>query len=356
MMGPNDYRDIVESLKNFARSAGEEIYKLRRTLCEEIEIYEAPDRSKTATQADKRSHEIICIEGLLKKYPDCQIISEHKSYNLNPQGPKDRIFVVDPIDGTKAYRKGMRYSNRDRDPDGEYSVMIGLQEPNEQGTYEPTVGVVYFPESKKMVWAHKGGGACKKINGKSAKKIQVSDRGPAKARLLLRRSDFEYAQAVDYQKYLGVLSVSRPGSAGKKIVKVAESAAEIFLYTGGKKIWDLTAPLAILREAGGFDCDLNGNRIAFDPLVKEDYNQSYEDKILIIYNKADIKEYLVKKIRARRPLTEIGPKESSIEERVEKISDEGTIPGNGSADEISGTSSGDDQIHNSSEGSVKGTE
>src|SRR5215813_8102176 len=108
------------------------------------------------TAADHAANEMLVRE-LNRRFPADAILSEEV-----PDDParleKDRVWMVDPMDGTKQFIERI----------GEFAVMIGLAI-----TGEPRVGVVYNPVTDRLFYAATGLGAYVE-EGWSTKRLHVS--------------------------------------------------------------------------------------------------------------------------------------------------------------------------------------
>ena len=64
---------------------------------------------------------------------------------------------------------------------------------------------------------------------------------------------------------LGINKVVHNGSVGVKVALVTAGLADVYIHLGrGTKAWDLCAPEAILRGAGGRFTDAAGRSFAYD--------------------------------------------------------------------------------------------
>jgi len=151
---------------------------------------------------------------------------------------KDRVWVVDPLDGTKEFIEGVP----------NFVVSIALVE---NGT--PIVGVLYNPVTKETFTAVRGDGA--KLNGETiqcAAKDDVGDMVILNSRSETRRGLWEL-----YDGTFGELRAI--GSVAYKLGLTAAGKADIFASLRPKNEWDICAGNCIINEAGGKLIDLNGN-------------------------------------------------------------------------------------------------
>src|SRR6185437_5502751 len=127
-MGLDTATDIGEALAEIAAAAAAVILPLWRT---EMEVSAKADQSPV-TEADRRGEALI-LAGLARRFADVPVISEeHASEFGTPDVIGPRFFLVDPLDGTKAFVRG----------DPHFTVNIGLIEHG-----QPTAGAVVAPAS-----------------------------------------------------------------------------------------------------------------------------------------------------------------------------------------------------------------
>jgi len=157
-----------------------------------------------------------------------------------------RRWIVDPIDGTKNYVRGIPV----------WGTLIALQEDE-----ETTVGVVSAPALHRRWWASNGGGAhVDDGEGGPAGELRVSAVGE------LSDAQLSVSELEDWER-LGrldaVLELSRRCARTRgfgdfwQYMLVAEGAVDIALEPA-VSVWDLAAPLVIVEEAGGRFTDLGG--------------------------------------------------------------------------------------------------
>jgi len=200
------------------------------------------------TAADREASRII-VEGLSKIFPNDAVLSEEELDNAEARLAKERVWIVDPIDGTAGFVK----------KDGDFAVQIGLAENG-----EAVLGVVLVPIHRTVYSAVKGEGAMADVDG-SKKRLQTSDltsfdemtlafsrNHPSKG-ITAIISEFRFGNAI------------QRGSIGLKIGLIAEQQADLYIHLSPRtKLWDTCAPQIILEEAGGKLTDLFGARFRYD--------------------------------------------------------------------------------------------
>ena len=196
------------------------------------------------TEADLASEKII-LEGL-QKY-GYGILSE-ETHDDRSRLKKDRVWIVDPLDGTKDFIEKT----------GEFTIMIALVENG-----EPVLGLVYQPVGDTLYYAAKGEGAYKQVGKEEPGRIRVSSENNFEKALMFtsrhHQSDLE-REFIDCYK---LKAITRGSS--KKICEIAEGAGELnFNPTDKMKEWDLCAADIILSEAGGRLTDLDGNKYKYN--------------------------------------------------------------------------------------------
>jgi histidinol-phosphatase len=159
-------------------------------------------------------------------------------------GDDSRRWVLDPIDGTKSYVRGVPT----------WSTLIALEVAGEE-----SVGVVSMPALGRRWWATRGGGAF--ADGQPIRVSTISALGAA----TMGWSGIEDWDAVG--RIDAILALGRAcwrtrgiGDAWQYML-VAEGAAEIALDPEAK-VWDLAALKLIVEEAGGRLTDLAGTDTA----------------------------------------------------------------------------------------------
>jgi histidinol-phosphatase len=213
---------------------------LDRYLAADLVIETKPDLTPV-TEADQAVERAIRAR-LAEVHPDDQVIGEE--YGASPRSGSARRWIVDPIDGTKSYVRGVPT----------WSTLIALSVED-----EVSVGVVAMPALGKRWWAQRGAGAFA-----DGRQIHVSS-VPGLAEAQLTWSGIEDWDAIGRLDAIVELGRSCWRSRGIgdawQYMLVAEGAAEIALDPD-VKLWDLAALQVIVEEAGGRFTDLGGVRTA----------------------------------------------------------------------------------------------
>ena len=208
--------------------------------------YEIHDKGyhNPVTTADHAADSLL-KEMLTESCPDYGWLSE-ETVDSPDRLSKERVWVVDPLDGTKEFIEGVP----------QFVVSIAIVENG-----EPVVGVLYNPVTKDTFAAAKGEGAF--LNDKPihcVTKDSVGDMVILNSRSETRRGLWE-----PFANTFGELRAI--GSVAYKLGLTAAGKADIFASLRPKNEWDICAGNCIINEAGGKLIDLNGN-------IRR-YNQEY---------------------------------------------------------------------------------
>lgn len=198
------------------------------------------------TIADKTSSNYI-IQAIQSKFPKDAIVSEESAL---PTGlaKEHRIWVVDPMDGTKEFINH----------NGEFAVMIGLVRDG-----NPVLGVVYQPTNGMMCWGVSGEGSYM-VQGQTRQRLQVSNENALENLCVAASRSHLSPELEEIYHQLGFQRILQAGSLGLKFSMIARQMCHIYLnlsnLTGA---WDTCAPEVILKEAGGRITNLFGYRLTY---------------------------------------------------------------------------------------------
>lgn len=205
------------------------------------------DGNEPVTEADRRASDLI-VARLRQAFPEDAILSEEMPDD-GSRLQKERVWMVDPIDGTKDFIRG----------DVGYAVMIGLAV-----AARPKVGVVAQPATGKIYGAVVGGQAWLEFDGARSRLAPSRLDQLAGVRFVASKSH-RTPQIEAVRRRLGIEDEMNIGGVGLKVGLIAENVRDLYIYPGTRsKLWDACAPEAILHAAGGKLTDLYGNPLVYD--------------------------------------------------------------------------------------------
>ena len=204
------------------------------------------ERSDPVTVADERANTFL-VERLRAAFPDDGIVAE-ESPDRGDALRRGRCWYVDPLDGTKEFVAR----------NGEFSVMIGLAIEG-----KAVLGVVYQPVLDKLYRGVIGERAVLEQDGaERALEVSVAPE-PSRLRLVVSRSH-RSRHTDEIARRLGITHEETSGSVGLKVGLIAEQRADLYVHVSDKSsAWDVCAPEAILRAAGGRFTDVAGEEIVY---------------------------------------------------------------------------------------------
>lgn len=204
------------------------------------------DEFDPVTVADQESDALLRTR-LQELFPDDLILSE-ESLDI-PESYDGRVWMVDPLDGTKDYIKGR---------DG-FSINIGLLENG-----EITFGCVTVPARGQVFYAEKGAGSFEKTED-GFKRLKVTDvESISDARLVTRNPSGDIRPIEGKIDPMPFKERIPEGGIGTKLALIASGKAEAHINTNFRASkWDTLGPQLILEEAGGMVTDFDGNKLDY---------------------------------------------------------------------------------------------
>jgi myo-inositol-1(or 4)-monophosphatase len=156
---------------------------------------------------------------------------------------RERVWVVDPIDGTREFIEGIP----------EWCVSIGLVESG-----IPVAGGIFNPATDEMVIGSIETGVT--INGVSARVTDPDDEVTVTvlaSRSEMKRGEWESMKASNFD-------IRACGSVAYKLGLVAAGRADATWTLVPKSEWDVAAGTALVRAAGGVVCLVDGSEPSFN--------------------------------------------------------------------------------------------
>ena len=214
-----------------AKAGGEVALRYFRTA---LTIEYKGDRSPV-TRADRECEQRI-IEVLQAAYPDYGVCGEE----FGERAGRGARWIVDPIDGTKNFIRGIPY----------FATLIALEEDG-----EVVAGVVYAPAGDDLLYAHKGHGAFDRSG-----RVHVSHRTALRDSLVVFGGLDVFRRRGQWHAFERLVEASgRQRGFGDYFghTFVARGQAEAMIEQEVKP-WDLAAIKILIEEAGGRFTDFSG--------------------------------------------------------------------------------------------------
>ncbi|SVA83582.1 uncharacterized protein METZ01_LOCUS136436 [marine metagenome] len=195
------------------------------------------------TVSDKKVEKIL-IDELQKARPNYSILSEEIGLIKKDEEFK---WIIDPIDGTANFLHGVPH----------FGISIGLEH-----NKEIICGIIYDPIKNEMFFAEKGNGSY--LNDQ---RMRVSARSKLMDCIIFtggpsfKSNDEDKKLSLkEYEKFSSKVGtpLRKMGSASLDMAYVAAGRCDGF-WQRNLNYWDIAAGIILVKEAGGFVTDFNGN-------------------------------------------------------------------------------------------------
>ena len=218
--------DLLNQMTDAALRAGAIALDYFRPGAKTSARIESKEGGSPVTEADHAVDAFLARE-LMGALPEAGWLSE-ETVDHPARLTRDLAFIVDPIDGTRAFMAG----------DARWAVCIALVE---RGL--PIAGVVHLPAMGQTFVAHRGGGAFR-----NKERIAVSARasltgGVIAGPVLMLKGLCEGGMDLRIEP--------RIPSLAYRFVRVAEGSLDAGIASTNACDWDIAAADIILQEAGG---------------------------------------------------------------------------------------------------------
>ena len=215
------------------------------------------------TEADHAVEQAI-VERLRRGFPDIGFLGEE----FGAEGSQERRWIVDPIDGTKNFVRGIPY----------WATLLALEEEG-----EVTLGVVHAPATGDLFWARRGEGAF--ANGVRLR-VSAVDR---------------LAEATLLHSSLSYLRAPRPGGYWDGFLRLVDATerqrgfGDYYGYTfvlrgqaelmleADLKPWDLAPFKVLFEEAGGRLTDFEGRPTIYSGTVLASNGRLHEAALALLH-------------------------------------------------------------------------
>lgn len=210
-----------------------------------LSMFRTELRNWTKGKSSPVSEADIAVNDLLRQRlqaatPDYGWLSEESADDA-ARLARRRVWVVDPIDGTRSFLAGHE----------DWCVSLALVE-----DAAPLLGAVFAPVSGEMFFAARGAGAT--LNGNSIQVAPGTRLDPARI-VGPRPLVLGLGEALEP----GAMH-PRIGSLALKICRAAEGRLDVAFAGGQSHDWDLAAADLIVHEAGGTMTTLAGDAIVYN--------------------------------------------------------------------------------------------
>jgi 3'(2'), 5'-bisphosphate nucleotidase len=246
-----EYPALVEALLPAVLAAGQ---VEMRHFAAGVEVATKADTTPV-TIADHEAEEIL-TEALHRVAPGVPVIAEEAVAAGRVPAVNGAFFLVDPLDGTRAFIKGSP----------EFTINIGLVV-----DHKPVFGIIYAPALKQFF-------ATLAPNESYEAAIAVDDRVTSLeqctlTRLATREPDRQALVAFtsrshatqSTEEFLSYLPIAekRKASSSLKFCLIARGEADLYARLGQTSEWDTAAGQAILEAAGGSVTTLDGRSLEY---------------------------------------------------------------------------------------------
>jgi 3'(2'), 5'-bisphosphate nucleotidase len=232
----------------FARWLAAGAGELLRRLRDEVG-FDDPDALRHL--GDRESHEYIAGQLALWRPADAVLSEEGKQDDLARLNA-ERLWIVDPLDGTREFGEPGR---------SDWAVHIALWVRSSSAPYQLAAAAIGLPDHDRVLgtdfppaYPPLSGSAAA---GGAVRIVASRTRPPAVLDAV--------AEAVGAE-------VVPMGSAGAKIAAVISGDADAYIHAGGQYEWDSAAPVGVAAATGLHASRLDGSPLAYnqpDPLVPD---------------------------------------------------------------------------------------
>jgi len=226
-----DLETRLEAAIRFAKTAG----KSTLVHFQNADLsYEKKEDASPVTVADQNAETII-RDGLASEFPEDGIIGEEFG---SAEGTTGYRWIIDPIDGTKAFIAGVPL----------FGTMIGIEKEGRS-----RVGVVYIPGLDEMIYAAEGQGAWYEQPNREPVQARVNNTASLADGVLVTSQVSTFNKRGSTQSFLELEErsfVTRTWGDCYGYMLVATGRA-VAMIDPMMSIWDAAALQPIMEESGG---------------------------------------------------------------------------------------------------------
>ena len=194
------------------------------------------------TEADHAADRVL-HERLMALVPGSHWLSE-ESEQVGPLVRGEPTWVVDPLDGTREFIRGLP----------EYGVSVGLFVGDSL-----VLGAVGLPSTDEVLSGLVDGDT-RELRRGGVTLPGLPDASEV-GRVVVSRNDYEWRRLQHRIPY----DVYPCGSAAVKLAHVVDGRASVYFSTGPRSVWDVAGGAAVLEAAGGALLQFNGKPLRLSP-------------------------------------------------------------------------------------------
>jgi len=153
----------------------------------------------------------------------------------------ENVWIVDPIDGTRAYLAGQE----------DWTISVALT-----GHGRPVLGAIFAPVTQELFLAAAGSGATR--NG--APIAASSGSGVAGVKVVGPKRHLNWLAGLE----ANAIPMPRIGSIALRLARVAQGELDVAFAGGNSHDWDLAAADLLVHEAGGALTTLAGDVLTYN--------------------------------------------------------------------------------------------
>jgi 3'(2'), 5'-bisphosphate nucleotidase len=201
------------------------------------------------------------LDGLSEAFPQAAwtLLSEETAGEQLQAGQPlaaEWLWILDPLDGTKDFLQGT----------GEYAVHLALVHAG-----SPVLGVVLLPEPEELWFGLISPGAagqawCENRSGERHP-ARLSERREVNELVLVASRSHRDARLEQLLEALQLGDTIAMGSVGGKVASILRGETDVYISLSGRsapKDWDMAAPEAVLRAAGGAFSHADGRALSYN--------------------------------------------------------------------------------------------
>ena len=185
---------------------------------------------------DQAAHELL-MRLLAEQRPDDVVLTEEGKDDRRGRPERDRVWIVDPLDGTREFSEP---------PRDDWAVHVALWErPRRRagGRGRGAARARRRPSPPASLPSYRPRAASVRAS---------SPRAPGRPRFVKALVEELDAELVPM------------GSAGAKVMSVVRDVSDAYVHAGGQYEWDSAAPVAVARAAGLFTSRVDGSPLVYN--------------------------------------------------------------------------------------------